>query len=918
MSPEKTEKNNLINWFAELFLLLVASIYLFLMIDVNSGFLINRFFDFIIVFALIIFYIYRNGFSAIFILILLISFDIHRYCGEQLGSIYLFYQVSWLGNALLMIFYPKFIEASVIYHLGLSFETSMMRNTGLGMQMSYYCSNQVTMLLAVVLKRLIAPINRVSADIRHLIAFFTGLTLLTQHSIIIEPGYTSQYSMFFFSLLLFWATSSAEKKSSYFVALMSGGLVVVFNSYLNSILVSESILELFARRASVPGIHANRLATWLLSMLWFLIYLKKTKRFNKTLISSLFVIFTFLLVLTGARLILSIALFTFILYFVADKWWKFSYKAAAVVLLVAGLFFIRITQQISINELVQNERFSIWYSAWQNILHKPLTGHGIMSFAFLPQFVYEANRYWILDWNYPHSHQIFLEILIWGGVVLLFSFMLVIAINLYSKPEKLYRFTLLSLLLTGLGDFAWNTPSMTTIVSFLLFFPFQNNFKTLKVRMPFRFLTALLLAVSIFAAVNLQHSVYLFESSSKIYQSGVLGWRSLSAKAAKLISNEPYVAMHDIVRKLAADHSLEALTKKSLKLTRQFDKFYASYFLYGRLLELQNKYSEAWLAYKKSLELEPLDLSGIRTARLIISSLKANKKIELRQKLFDCLIRDNWGIYICFNHPLFGDVIKTKTKKYIPEFVNNKNNPVIERFLVALNLAKTGLIKDEHILAKLEVENFPGWLEDKKEALLLLIKNNKKPASAKELKFILAKKPGPQVCQAIMKMALKINKPEIALDAYKIHRRSFKYRNKNHEDLKAQFFAAKAYMLSKNYKKALFEINRIRAYAPGNPFVMAVRAEALLAGKKYEDALECFKWARKLVVNARALPFLNQEPEGMEWSEGTHLTMLIEKTARFKDPEALSYCKNEWLKFKKEMFIKEKLLKRILKNKSRY
>ncbi|MGM0600475.1 MAG: O-antigen ligase family protein, partial [Candidatus Rifleibacteriota bacterium] len=908
MTREKPGRKNIIYWLAEAFLLFVGSLYMLLINDCDIGFIFNQSFDFITIFSLIIFYIYRNGFSALYILLLLISFDIHSYGAEQLGNFSLFYQISWLGNALLLILNPAFTEASVIYHLGLGFEPSMMRNTGLGMQMSYYCSNQVILLLAVVLKRLVSPINRVAVDIRHLIAFFIGLTLLNHHSFSFAPGYTSQYMMLFFSLILFWSTSSPKNRKVYMVALMAGGLMAVLNSYLNSLLVTESLSEFFMRRASAPGIHANRLATWLLAMLWFLLYLKKAGVFNKA--SSLIVSFIlgFLLVLTGARLILMIALLTFTLYFLFEKGRKISLKAVAVLLIVAGLFFLRVSQQISINELIQNERFSIWYSAWQNFLEKPVAGNGIMSFAFLPQFIYEENRYWILDWNYPHSHQMILELLLWGGLVLFTAFLIVTAINLYRNKTKLYRFTIVSLLMTGLGDFAWNTPSMTAIISFLLFFPLSQKTKLFRVRMPFKVVVAFLLASSIYGAVNLQHSIYLFESSSEKYQKGIQGWRKSSARAAELIKHEPYIAMHDIVKKLAAGHSLEVLAEKSQKLTWSFEKYYASHFLYGRILELQKKNLEAYFAYKKSLELEPLDLSGIRTARLIISSLKANKNIDLQQKLINCLTRDNWGIYICLNHPLFGERLKAKTERAGTEFVKNKEAPLIDRFLVALNLAKTGLLKNDKLLAGLKIEDFPEWLKDKRDALLLLIQNESKPVSEEQLKFLLSENPGPQLCKSVMKLALKVKKPEIALEAYKIHRRGFKYRNKNHEDLEAQYLAAQAFISSKKYKKALFEINRIRAYAPGNPFVLAMKAETLFNLKRFKEALGYFKFARKLIVNARALPHAHEKPEGMNWAEGTHLTKLIEKTARFKDQEALTYCRKKWLKFKKEMFIKEKLL----------
>lgn len=914
MIPANFEKTNIINWLTDAFLLLVGFLYILLISDADTGFITGSF-DLIIVFLFIIFNTFRNGFSAIYILILLISFDIHSYGASQLGNFALFYQISWLVNAFLLIFQPGLTEASVIYHLGLGFETSMMRNTGLGMQMSYYCSNQVILLLAVVVKRLELPFKRFSLDIRHLIAFFVGLTLLNHHSIVINPGYTSQYLMLFFSLILFWATSPRENKNAYIVALMAGGFIVVINSYLNSFLVAESLAEFFSRRASVSGIHANRLAAWILSMLWFLLFLQKDRVIKKKVSVVIFIILSLLLILTGARLVLMIALISFVFYFLIEKGYRLSLKSLTILLIVSGLFALRISQQISLNELVQNERFSIWYSAWQNFLQEPFTGHGIMSFPLLPQFVYDDNRYWILDWNYPHSHQLILEILLWGGVVLFSGFLLVTAISFYRNKSRLYRFALISLLLTGVADFAWNTPSMTTLASFLLFFPLAIKAKTIRIKAPFKLVAVLLLGVSIYGAVNLRHSIFLFESASKKYQNGKRGWRKMSEKAAAHIGSEPYAAIHNIVRKLAADHSLKKLATKSKRLTQKFSQYFASHFLFGRIMELEGKSKEAFKAYKKSLKLEPLDLSGIRTARLIVAGLKANKKINMEQKLVECMIRDDWGVYICINHPLFGNLLKEKTKNIINDFVKNRGKPTIERLLLALNLAKTGLLEDYKVLEKIDIDSFPEWLKDKRDALLLLMKNNDKAVREDKLKKILLTNPGPQVCKSIMKLALKNKIPELALKAYKMHRDGFKYRNKNHEDLEAQFLAAKAFILSKNYKKALFEINRIRAYAPGSPFVMALKAETLFDLRNYKQALESFKFARKLIINSRALPFAIEEPDEKSWAEGTHLTKLIEKTARFKDPEALSYCKKKWFKLKKELFIKEKLIKSFLKNK---
>jgi O-antigen ligase/tetratricopeptide (TPR) repeat protein len=852
--------------------------------------------DFIIIAIFALFYYIKNEFSGLYLLLLIISYDTHLYSLHSLGSFASFYQFSFLVNAAMVIWQPRWLEASILYHLGLSFENSMMHTTGLGMQISFYAGNQTILVLAAILRRISTGSLSARFDRRHLTAYFIGLFLISGHALNLSSGYTSGYLMFFFSLIVFFATTDEEKHDQFLVAFLLGGLIMVISALLNVAIISESLPEVFRRRASAAGCHPNRLATWVLAALWIINLVKE--RFKN--FSSEFMLLSFLLwallIFTGARLILALALLSFAVYFLFSRkiTFNFAFKLIAALIVLSSLY--RFSQQFSLAEVVQNERFSIWKSALANISAQPIHGHGIMSFAFLPQSFNTESCFWILDWNYPHSHQLFLELLLWGGIPLLIAFLFVFTKSFFQARGSNLKITLATLMLTGMADFSWNTPSMTSLAVFFLFANFNTNSITRQIKLGKRqkILPAFLILISILGIFRLQFGVQAFERAGRNFANTHQNWSEDAEIGKKILFKDPFPLMHQIVWQTVAGEKIEKLLRKSEILTKRFPDYYAVWFINARLHELNGNLQKASEGYERSLSLEPRDLNGIRTARLLISRLELNMKTELHVMLLACLKRGNWGIPLLLNHPRFGEKLKNLTPEVARDYFSKPDSLAIDRFFLAKNLIEWGFKVDLEVVEDLRQQDFPAWIKDEIAAIELKIKSSNRTLSSDQLKQYLKESSGPAMCRIISELALAANDSEIAILAYQKHRRNFNFRNKNHEDLDAQFVAARAYLRAGKPEKAIFELDRVGAYDPGNPFVHYLYAKIFAATKQNDLAMVSLEKAMLYLLNARYNPFYKEGPNSFNWPEGDHWTLVTEKSLRKRSENSLEYCANKW------------------------
>lgn len=846
------------------------------------------------------------------ILIVTISLSVHSYCANATGTFQPLFQISWLLLVTFLIIRPELSAVAVVYHCGLSFDAAFMRTTGLGMQAGFYCSNLVILLLAAVLQRLWHEGLSCSFDSRHFSTFAAGIIFISLTFFQPFSAYTNELLMLLLSLALFWSTSLSEHRDYYLISLAISGSIIALISIGNLIIISESAAEIMKRRAWAAGTHPNRLATWAFAMqLLIQLYSHQQLDLGRKLLRIFQVFLWTVIILSGARLILAISIMAHLLYFgrslLAD--WRSKIAAAAVLV----LSFAKILQQFSWSELLKNERLMIWFSAWENICRKPLLGHGFWSMSFLPQSYPSESMLWAYDWNYPHAHQLFLELLLWGGV-----FLLLVSAGIWIKAFRsdrslAFRFCMLGFLASGVFDFAWGSPSMFALALFLVFYRFSPSpDKGLVLNGRAKGLVFLLMALAIGGAFSHQFNLRQFEKSTGEFMTADPAWQKRATTAAANLK-EPFPKMHLIIRQAAAGYDLQKLIGAASELTLKFPDYYAVWFLLARLIELDQRNEVAAKYYEKAVELEPRDLTGIRHARLLLTKLNGDfLQLDALQPLLVKIVKlGHWGMPLIVNHPDLGQGARSKIENAGNEMIRTRREAGIDRLFLFKNSTEWGINLDFQLAQSLRDEKLPGWLNDELAAALLkrrfstqhkLVRNDLEP--------LLQQNSGPALCRAIAGLAVAANLPDIALKAYQQHRLAFNFRGKNYEDLEMQFYAAQAFLAQKQYIEAKNELDRIAAFDHANPAVFQLLAEIQEAVGNREEAVRLYGMARQFALNASFLPNYHFGVYDENWPEGDHWTLVIEKTLRRRDNSSRNYCQAAWLKQVRHLDEKLKTLRK--------
>jgi hypothetical protein len=858
----------------------------------------------------IIFFL-RNGFSGIHFLVLSISYSIHAITANQITDFRLFYILSYFLVSFLLVLKPDTVYAVVIYHIGLSFESSMTRTTGLGMQMSFYCANQTSLLIAASVHALLHKNKVFKPDLRFALVFFLGLFMIGAHSIQVKAGATSEVMAFTVSVILFLLICRDDQEkgfcnnSMFIIALLSGSLIAYVASVANLFLVSESIGEIFRRRAMISGIHPNRIATCALASIW-LFNLIKTKNFqtskNALIIVNLALVS--IIILTGARLILAYTIISYLVFMFFNQNYSLSrnLKMAGAITFVIAL--TRIFLNFRLTELLKNERIMIWYSALKNISGSLWQGKGAFSFSYLPQFIPPDMTLWSYDWNYPHTHQLLLELMLWGGIPLLAIFIFLLIKAFKDNKSLTFRIGLIVCVISGLTDFSWGTGTMIATGALYLFYSnpdtqWKTEFRNSMVA------TLLLIGLFLFSITGLlkqETGIFQIEAAKKSFAARSDIWQKQISTGAELLKNDPSIKMHKMLWEYTTGKPVNQLLKNADAITEIYSDYYAVWFFKGRLEELSQNPDNARKAYRLSLNLEPRDLTGIRHARLLISDCKGSKVFTKTQKaaiICEIVKRGHLGLPMAINHPEYGDSIKAVLQEKLKFWLNDQKLPEIDRFFILKNAAEWGTIAEKSYIDDLLKANLPDWAKDELESLVLEKKYLDQFSHDREktrglLKESLKQNPDSAVCKKIAEIALEKKLFDLAVEAYKLHRKKYNMRNKNYEDLKMQFIAAKAYIGVKKFEKALFELERLAAYDQLNPFIAIQRAEVHKALKETKKAQYWKEMAKKLVVIARSLPFCRDKANNFNWPEGDHWTYTAEKTFRSSDPESYRYCKEEW------------------------
>ncbi|GEM_PF-3606859 len=839
-------------------------------------------------------FIFRRKNFSLNLLILALSYAMHNYSSIAVGTFPEFYQASWLGVCSFLLAYPDKSELAIAYHLGLNFETSLTRTTGLGMQSSFHSANAIILLVAIVLHRLMHQGVAFRADIRHLLALFSMIFLQAIHFLFHRASYTLELTALLSALTVFWMTCDAGQRRQVIAATAFSGILTILISIGNVALLAESPGEIIRRRAWAAGVHPNKLATWAFAcqlLLWLI-----EEPLSKQVRTAIRVFQAFLwiaIILSGARLILAIAIVAHALWLGRKLLQDRRTWLPAITLMILSL--TRFLQKFNWAELLKNERLMIWYSATQNLISAPFTGFGAYPMSFLPQSFPEGSAFWIYDWNYPHAHQMLLELMLWGGVPFVTASFVIVFWCLKCNKITIYRSALIFMLATGLLDFAWGSPAMLAIATFMLFFPFQPV-ERVCLPSPVARIIALPAFLAAFAGLFAwQAKVQMFEKGTVLFSEGIKGWATVTEAATAGIV-EPFPAMHLQTRLVSAGASGQEVLARGRTLLREFPDYYAVWFLQGRIHELQGEFVKAADCYARSLKLEPRDLTGVRSARLMLCKLAMDKNIDQHKDLLLHIFkRGIWGRSLILNNPSHFKTLQIFGAKVVDDYLKNPQGRLIEKLFLIKNAAEWGMKIDLTLAREISdsCAHFPDWLQDDLNSAILKMQFQEK-APRELLEKNLKTAMGPATCRAVAFIALESGYPKIAIAAYDRHRELYNFRGKNYEDLQMQFLAARAFIKLNRLDEARNELDRIAAFDHVNPFIFELLGEIESLRNNREKAVYFLNKASKFALNSRNLPYFIYGPNDDNWPEGDHWSLMIEKTLRVRDQQAKTYCMNEW------------------------
>ncbi|MFZ5951781.1 MAG: tetratricopeptide repeat protein, partial [Candidatus Rifleibacteriota bacterium] len=594
-----------------------------------------------------------------------------------------------------------------------------------------------------------------------------------------------------------------------------------------------------------------------------------------------------------ARLILAIAIVAHLLWFGRKLLRDRRTWLPAIALVVLSL--MRFLQKFNWAELLKNERLMIWYSAVQNIVSAPFTGFGAYPMSFLPQSFPQGSEFWIYDWNYPHAHQMLLEIMLWGGVPLVATGFAIIFWCFKCNKMGVYRSALVFMLATGLLDFAWGSPAMLAMATFMLFFPFQQ---VEKASMPSPVARILVLPAFLAAFAGLfawQANVQTFEKGTLLFSEGIKGWDRVTGIATAGMA-EPFPAMHLQTRLVTTGAPARDILARGELLTKEFPEYYAVWFLQGRILELQGDLAKAADCYARSLELEPRDLTGVRSARLMLCKLAMGETVQQNEnQLLQIFKKGIWGRALILNHPSYSDELKVFGPKAIENYLFKPEFQLIDKLFLIKNAAEWGMKLDLKLVSEISERctEFPDWLQDELNSAILKIRFQEK-APFKLIEQNLQTAKGPATCRTVAMIAIEQNCPDMAIAAYHRHRQLYNFRGKNYEDLQMQFLAARAFIRLNRLDEARNELDRIAAFDHVNPFIFELLGEIEQLRNDREKAEYFWSKASRFAMNSRNLPYFIYGPNDDNWPEGDHWSLMIEKALRVRDQQAKTYCKIEW------------------------
>lgn len=887
--------------------------------------------------------LYRKKYSGFLPAFALVSYEVHCQAAMRVENFQIFYVVSWLLCTYYIYKEPDRAASLVIYHAGISFDPGSAVTMGVGMQAGISAAPVTVMFLLFYSRELLHDRISFTADSRHFLAVGALAWLAVNHYQGIAADLTSQFVAFSASTLLFFATCSvaAEPRQQQRIidTIAFSGILVIGAALTNQALESATLGEFFSRRAWAGSLHPNHLATWCLAAVWVTIAgirNNPTVHYNRRLL--LIAAYLLYMVISGARIVLAIAAVSLALHLVIShilgqkpaaktgakpdaetKKTRITLIPAALAAIVLGVVIFRLGYKFDFAEFSRNERLVVWKTAAGLITQAPFSGHGVLQFALLPQRTDSDAALWVYDWNYPHTHQGLLELLLWGGIPLLLLCLVSWwrAFKGWQTAGMLIGFLAVSA--TLLADFTWRTPAMVILVFFYLLFPRQEIAEKPKIGSSIKKLLAVgCLAVMIWL-MQLHIGFIYFNRALKSLSEGSGTWKSEIAVASWCLPFSVDARMQELLWTLSREGTGEEFSRLLAEVRRKFPSFWPPVFVEARRCELAGDLHTALALYESTLAFENVDLTGIRNAR---AALVADRLQDSRFAGFfeEAMARGEWGAAMLLNHP-------DRAARYRQLALDNLVNRTPGSFWEALrlarifqNLARNSVLADVELVQKLQGFDLPEWLLDEVFASLARAQAERiaekyaeadlshtgrlKPrllsvSDRSEIDLLAEnlRQNGPASLRTLAWIRLEQADPGAFIAAYDQMLKSYNFRGKNYEDLAGQYLFARFAAATGEHQQAVGMLDKLCAFDAGSPIISRLQAECHVAMGLPDAARDYVNLARQQVQFARLDPFFRDEPRNLLWPQGDQWIFLFERLFRRHDPEARRYEADHWQKF---------------------
>ena len=838
---------------------------------------------------------WRRGSFAENLLWVILSRRLHLAAMGEFEAFEVLVSMSWAlwGACLMLAATDEQRMLLAAYHCGLTFDPGRCRPIGLGMSFGLDAAALDLFLVTAGMSRIargcLPTIHWVPTG---LLAGFLGFLALVHGR---GPGTNTAVillalgSQAFFFLAPGAAAATGDRLMQVFVL---AGLPIVLTGF-GMMLGEADLWTAWQKRVFAGGLHPNILAAYALAMLTFILrpavwdLLPVFTRRVARAVSG--IAYVGILLASGGRAAILVFLLTVLFAFHR----RFAEMTAGWMLLptlAVGLISLHKLFATSLwFEIFHNERFLIWRAAIDQIRAQPWLGHGMMAFGQLPLFLPVEWRMIPNDWIYPHTHNLFLEIALTGGLPLLVLFLTTVVwwatSPTVSSGSLILGSTFLAL---GLFDVVWFVPSLMALGMSVYCEVTRGPGSSDEPLATYGTKPWLILPVAvamISLAFLLHRGPFLFRQSIEVLGDRNPAWSETLDRAATVRPSDVAIQLQRLfIRWSTGIVPSEADLVELDEIAAGWPGYYLPRFLRGRLRELAGQPHQALKDLAASVACEPRDLLGIRWARLALA--QANLGLDPTDAAWEAVLRGGWGPSLVLDHPVFG---ASMTFLLVSRWAAAKPQSVYQAQMMAdigIHLARRGVPLPAKPVDPDLARNFPEHVRDAWTLLDLLRFPHSTPRFDPSW--------GMGCLLYMLDLAAKSNRQEQAKEIYQLIQTKIVRRSKEHENLRSDFLASG--FLSPD--EALERLQRLGQSDPGNPWIIERSGDLLAAVGRVVEAQKKWRTALELCATVRLEPVFSDGPR--PWalgSTGDQWTLAFETALRRFEPAAVGYHRLAWEAF---------------------